>query len=759
MPAGTQVASLFGVLSLDDKDFNRGVDGAENKMQGLAGTLGGIVGGIGKAAALGATAVVGATAAIGAGMFQLAKDAAPIEGVKKAFEGIAEASGKSADETLKALAASSKGMIKNTDLMMSYNTAAQLVSTEFANQLPEAMQYLTKVAAATGQDMGFMMDSLVKGVGRASPMILDNLGIQVNLTEATEEYAKANGKSADQLTKSEIQAAVMAKTLQQLKKNTAAMPDITDNASTKWGQFQTRLANFKDDVGVKLLPFFEQVIGFLMQLADQVLPIVVPVVDMLARGFTTFFDALSDGVDPIESVAMAIFSVFGQSSRPLVDFLKTIGDGFEAIVRGIRMFISDLQSIGLVDAILEVFGVKSGESWLEWVLVSFGMARETAHNAVTAIGNFLQGLIGFITGTVVPGLQLFSNWFTQDALPKVKSFLENEFRPALEKVFGWLSTVWTNTIQPELSKLYDWFVNSGFPAVRNFVVGTLKPDLETVFNWLANVWSAVIKPGLDGLYTWFTTGGLQEVINGVLGFIEHIDEVPGRIQKWIDQQGFLAQRLEDLLIAMGIGIAVFAVWNGLVFIAGVASTAAAAGVAAITGALTLMLSPLGLIIIGLTTAIALYHQLQTFQDQVKTAAQGAQGATAAAISNGLTLQQYKDKAFASSVAELGDAGARLFWANGGEALFERTYANAVSAQKRAGGGSVTAGNPYIVGEQGPELFTPGVSGNISTAQQTAGMMGGVRIENVNVYANTYEGGQAAAQGFRDKARSMGYSFG
>lgn len=78
---------------------------------------------------------------------------------------------------------------------------------------------------------------------------------------------------------------------------------------------------------------------------------------------------------------------------------------------------------------------------------------------------------------------------------------------------------------------------------------------------------------------------------------------------------------------------------------------------------------------------------------------------------------------------------------------------------RAGGGSVMGGGSYIVGEQGPELFTPSTSGNISTAQQTAGMMGGMHIGAVNVYANSYEGGAAAAQGFRDKAISMGFSIG
>jgi hypothetical protein len=40
------------------------------------------------------------------------------------------------------------------------------------------------------------------------------------------------------------------------------------------------------------------------------------------------------------------------------------------------------------------------------------------------------------------------------------------------------------------------------------------------------------------------------------------------------------------------------------------------------------------------------------------------------------------------------------------------FNKAVGLPGRAAGGSVTAGNPYIVGERGPELFVPGASGTI-----------------------------------------------
>ncbi len=139
-------------------------------------------------AGAGAALVAAGTAAAGV-MAKLAIDALPLVQVREAFEGISGG----AEEMLAALRKGSLGMISDAELMKSYNSAAQLVSKTFADQLPEAMEYLGKVAAATGQDMGFMLDSLVRGVGRVSPMILDNLGIQVDLTEAAEKWAKAQG--------------------------------------------------------------------------------------------------------------------------------------------------------------------------------------------------------------------------------------------------------------------------------------------------------------------------------------------------------------------------------------------------------------------------------------------------------------------------------------------------------------------------------------------------------------------------------------
>jgi hypothetical protein len=65
---------------------------------------------------------------------------------------------------------------------------------------------------------------------------------------------------------------------------------------------------------------------------------------------------------------------------------------------------------------------------------------------------------------------------------------------------------------------------------------------------------------------------------------------------------------------------------------------------------------------------------------------------------------------------------------------------------RANGGPVTGGQPYLVGERGPELVVPGSSGNVMNARETAGMGG----TSVNMYISTPD-----ADSFRASRRQVG----
>jgi hypothetical protein len=68
------------------------------------------------------------------------------------------------------------------------------------------------------------------------------------------------------------------------------------------------------------------------------------------------------------------------------------------------------------------------------------------------------------------------------------------------------------------------------------------------------------------------------------------------------------------------------------------------------------------------------------------------------------------------------------------ALLNNVIKNAVgsrfSTSTQASGGPVRGGRPYLVGENGPEMFVPSGAGGIRTASQTRGMLGGTVI-NLN----------------------------
>ena len=66
--------------------------------------------------------------------------------------------------------------------------------------------------------------------------------------------------------------------------------------------------------------------------------------------------------------------------------------------------------------------------------------------------------------------------------------------------------------------------------------------------------------------------------------------------------------------------------------------------------------------------------------------------------------------------------------------------------ERAGGGSVKGGSGYLVGERGPELFTPGVSGMITPNN----MLGGTTNVVVNVDASG-----SSVEGDEQQGRELG----
>jgi len=374
------VGDLLAKLSLDSSGFSDGVKKSQDELKKLKSSMenlslaGTQMTAIGKAISIGITAPL---VAAGTAIAKFTIDAAPMVNVQKAFEGVSESAGVMGDEMLTALQKGSHGMISNIDLMKSFNTAAALVGTDFAKKLPEAFEYLGKVSASTGQDMSYMLDSLVRGVGRLSPMIIDNLGIQVSLTEANEKYASSIGKSVDKLTKAEQQTALMNQVMEKLALNTSSMPSNVGSTSEAIAIMKATFKNAKDEIGTGFLPILQDIV----------------------ENFTGFIDKIK----LVVSEGGALYPVLQGWGEGLAGIIETI-TGF--IVKLSEMDSAWLTTIANIAGFLAALGpvllitgkVTTGLSKAIPAIVSFATSMAGAGVSVGAALAPITALVGILAG-------------------------------------------------------------------------------------------------------------------------------------------------------------------------------------------------------------------------------------------------------------------------------------------------------------------------------------------------------------------------
>jgi len=112
----------------------------------------------------------------------------------------------------------------------------------------EEMAQLMEVAAVRGRAMGLSTTQafldIVTGIGRVSPMILDNLGILTGGEKTFEDYAKSIGKSKDALTDAEKKQALFNKVLLETAPLIEKTADHADDLASGYERLDANLKNY-----------------------------------------------------------------------------------------------------------------------------------------------------------------------------------------------------------------------------------------------------------------------------------------------------------------------------------------------------------------------------------------------------------------------------------------------------------------------------------------------------------------------------------
>ena len=200
-------------------------------------------------------------------LFRFLKDAAD-------FRVLGEGQAAFAATTGMAIKSLAKDLQIATDAQISFKEASQAAAIGLAaglspTQLRELGAAAKTVSIALGRDVTDSFNRLVRGVTKAEPELLDELGIVLRLEEASIKYAAALGLNKNQLTIFQKSQAVTTEVLGQVEEKFGAINEIMDPTS-----------NAINKVGIA----FDE-------LLNKARPVIATISEFIAKGITESTEA------------------------------------------------------------------------------------------------------------------------------------------------------------------------------------------------------------------------------------------------------------------------------------------------------------------------------------------------------------------------------------------------------------------------------------------------------------------------------------
>lgn len=564
-------------------NINRNFVGLTATSEGFGLTFGRAFSGV-ETALLGIAAV---GAKVGKSLLKDIYDAGPIANIEKVYHNMTTNFGIDSEKLMKELRAASYGAVDDFELMQKANLSMIGSGKEFgkffAESLPKLMKISRESAKAQGVDVEYAFNSITTGIKRMSPMILDNLGFQISLTEATEAYAASVGKTSKELSKEEKQMAVLNLVLAQGDDLINSTGGHMDNVQTTWIAWGTAISNARKRFAIELLPIMQKFMDLLgtpsgdaltgkaVQLGKAITNFILPALDKLfmiigaivsgpipllisglskigIEGIKNLLDELGkvfsgEGMQP-ERLANIFKTAFGgllgvdlagELGRRLGQALQTVQTIIRPIVKFIQDGIATIQQV-FADASTAGAGFFDGISatisnlWaiaqpvlqgiVDLVKNYFVSAFENAKRLIQDLQPTFQAVFNYISGLI--------NIFVTEVLPIIIQ--------AVGVVVDWLNEHWPEiqsviqTVIDAVSGIINWFVTNILPTiVENFqkIVGwvqenwpLIKQTIETVLNAIWNV----IKTVLDAIKGFWDEHGraIMQIVDTVWGAIKGI---------------------------------------------------------------------------------------------------------------------------------------------------------------------------------------------------------------------------------------------
>lgn len=195
-----------------------------------------------RSAAIVATALAAAIGGTAVALDKLAKRGGEVIGVQNAFNKLFG----EGEAAIGKMREASRGLLSDYDLMTQANRAAALGAAKTAEQFAELTEVSLALGRAQGVDAKLALESLALGIGRQSRLLLDNLGIIVNVEQATAKYASSIGKSVGELNDAQRAEAFRTAAMEAARKKLEELGGITETNADNIQRMKIAAVNAKD---------------------------------------------------------------------------------------------------------------------------------------------------------------------------------------------------------------------------------------------------------------------------------------------------------------------------------------------------------------------------------------------------------------------------------------------------------------------------------------------------------------------------------
>ena len=303
------------------------------------------------------------------GLQQVITISGQTQSVKQGFDNLTSGLGMS-ENALSKLQKATDGTVSSLDLMTQANNLLLLGITDSEDEMAEMFDIAQRLGSALGKDTLFGVESLVTGMGRQSKLMLDNLGIMVDVEKGNETYAKSIGKTVSELTDQERKTAFNNATMKAANELVSKLGEEQLTTSDRINQLKSSTINLAGTLGESLTPAFNSSLTIMSKFAEQISIAVgtLSELDLSKTGknilentealMTALKATFSNLIDSLDVVFGFIAPHFKKAMSKLLDIVKSVGEFlFTPIIAGALLVSAKIQNvfIGMFNSLTGMF--------------------------------------------------------------------------------------------------------------------------------------------------------------------------------------------------------------------------------------------------------------------------------------------------------------------------------------------------------------------------------------------------------------------